>query len=128
MSGLVLMDENVIRAMDNSFEKKSDIIPVSYKADGSISQSSYTASEKDFLSIMDYCRHKATSIGNEILKGNIAPEPYVKGQTMPCSYCAYKSVCDFDRENSRGRFLKTLNKDEALEKINNEINPEKTEV
>lgn len=128
MSGLVLMDENVIRAMDNSFEKKSDIIPVSYKADGSISQSSYTASKKDFLSIMDYCRHKATSIGNEILKGNIAPEPYVKGQTMPCSYCAYKSVCDFDRENSRGRFLKTLNKDEALEKINNEINPEKTDI
>ncbi len=128
MSGLVLMDENVIRAMDSSFDKKSDIIPVSYKSDGSISQSSYAASEKDFISIMDYCRNKATSIGSEILKGNISPSPYVKGQTMPCSYCAYKSVCDFDRENSRGRFLKKLNKDEALEKINNEINSKKNNI
>ncbi len=122
MSGLVLLDENVIRSMDSGFEKKSDIIPVSYKADGSLSQTSYTASEKDFLSIMDYCRSKATSIGNEILKGNISPLPYVKGQNTPCIYCPYKSVCDFDRENSQGRFLKNLNKDEALEKINSEVN------
>ena len=121
MSGLVLMDDKVIKAMDSDFTKTSDIIPVSYKADGSFAQNSYVASKEDFLSIMDYCRYKATDIGNEILKGNIAPLPYIKGQSSPCSYCIYKSVCDFDRENGRGRFFKTLKKEEAIEKIREEM-------
>ncbi len=115
MSGLVLMDEKVIHALDCEFTKTSDVIPISFKADGSLTQTSSAADEKTFSAIMDYCLKTASLLGNEILKGRVAPAPYSSGSKTPCNYCIYKSVCSFDSDTDSPRYLKALKKDEIIE-------------
>ncbi|MCJ7855872.1 helicase-exonuclease AddAB subunit AddB [Lachnospiraceae bacterium NSJ-143] len=117
MSGLVLMDEKVIRALDSTFQKESDVIPVSYKTDGSFSQSSSVVNQKTFMAIMDYCRKTAADIGRGIVSGNINPLPYVNGSKTPCSYCAYKSACSFDPDSDRARILRSVKKEDIIKKI-----------
>ncbi len=119
MSGLVLMNENVIRGIDKYFEKSSDIIPISYKSDGNLSQTSSAIDFKGFNAIMDYCLKTASSLGKEIVKGNISPSPFVSGGKTPCLYCAYKSVCPFDSDIHKGRNLKSINKDDIINIIEN---------
>jgi ATP-dependent helicase/nuclease subunit B len=35
-------------------------------------------------------------MGNQIMDGNIAVDPYRKGVDLPCTWCAYKPVCRID--------------------------------
>ncbi len=35
-------------------------------------------------------------MGNQIMDGNIAVDPYRKGADLPCTWCAYKPVCRID--------------------------------
>lgn len=117
MSGLVLMDEKVIHALDSEFTKTSNVIPISFKTDGSLTQTSSAADEKTFSAIMDYCLKTASLLGNEIIKGRVAPAPYSSGSKTPCNYCIYKSVCSFDSDTDSPRYLKALKKDEIIEII-----------
>jgi|GEM_PF-1624525 len=116
MSGLVLNDERVIKGIDNRFDKTSDIIPFSYTKDGLPSASSYTADEKTFGLIMDYCVKKASLLGKDITDGTIRPKPVSTSQYLPCSFCPYSSVCGFDAAEKHVS-LKKLSRDEALNNI-----------
>ncbi len=112
MSGLVLMDENVIRAIDKEFKQKSDIIPISYNKSNDLSKYSSTVNEKTFLAIMKYCQQTAANIGREIIKGNISQLPYLNGNIYPCTYCQYGSVCHFERDSKKFRVLKAIKTDD----------------
>ena len=120
MSGLVLKDENIIKAIDSSFPEASSIIPVGLNKNGSYKKESSTATLEDFEKIVEYSYGKAKELGEEIINGNINIKPYKDNKNSPCQYCAYKSVCSFEgKKKSDFNILKDFGKEEILEKIIN---------
>lgn len=122
MNGLVNAGDDVIRLMDNSFDKKSQVLPVSYNKDGSLSKSSSAMNKEQMDEVIRYARESMARMGREMLKGNIAAEPYEKGNRTACDFCDYRAVCGFD-ETQPGyqyRKLKDFDKEEFLRRISKE--------
>lgn len=94
--GLVNQEEAVYRAMDENFEKKSDVIPVELKNSGELSSYSSVASTEEFAILSEYVSNRIVETGNAIYRGNVKVSPFVEGQMSSCDYCPYKAVCGFD--------------------------------
>lgn len=119
MTGMVSDDEEVIRLLDKDFETKSTVIPVARKKDGSFTQASSILSDEDFETVSDFVNHKIKELGTSILNGYIGLNPYAQKDMTACTYCAYKSVCGFDKKLGSGlvRHLDDMNQDDAMERI-----------
>lgn len=114
MSGLLLKDAEIVRAMDQGIQGISSIIPARIKQDGSLSDSggSYATLEQ-FQKLSAHVKKTAGAIGREILQGKTAISPCKNGQTLPCQYCSFHAVCAFDAEKDAYRIAHPL-KDEAV--------------
>ena len=95
-NGLVNEEEAIYRAMDDTFEQKSDVIPVELKKNGELSAHSTVASAEEFQILSEYVNHTIVRTGKDIYKGNVQVAPFVEGQMSSCDYCPYKAVCSFD--------------------------------
>ncbi|MED3962360.1 helicase-exonuclease AddAB subunit AddB [Niallia taxi] len=125
MNGLMLGKEDVIKLMDGSLEKgDSPIVPAGVKTDGTLTKRSKVASREDFSSLQKFVRHKYVETGNKIIGGNVEIAPYQLKEKSPCTFCSFKSVCQFDEglESNQYRKLQTFSKEEALELIRKEAN------
>jgi len=118
LSGMVLEDLDIVKKMDNTLEKYSDILPVTLTKDGFDKRSS-TATQEEFDALRKFVRNIVTEIGEEILKGNVKVSPYKNGPKTACNYCLYKSVCQFDTllEDNQYRILRNLKKEEIWQKL-----------
>ena len=94
--GIVNEEEAIYRAMDENFEKRSDVIPVELKKDGCLTAYSSVASAEEFAILSEYVNHRIVEAGNEIYHGNVEASPFVEGQGTSCDYCPYRAVCGFD--------------------------------
>ncbi len=121
--GLVNSKEDIYRAFDGSFEKKSEVIPVELKKSGELSESrSHVASTKEFEIIEEYVKNQVRFQGIQIYEGKIAVNPYRDGAECSCNFCPYGSVCGMD-EKIPGygyRGLDKVSRDEAVEKMSME--------
>ena len=61
-------------------------------------------------------------MGEEILDGNVAVDPYKQGNRTACDYCPYHSVCGFDLKTDGYGFRRF--KSMKAEGIWKEIDPE----
>ena len=118
LSGMVLEDIDVIKQMDNTLKRYSDILPVTLTKDG-VDKRSSTATLEEFNALRQYVRDIVAELGEEILKGNVKVSPYKSGKNTSCNYCLYKSVCQFDTllEDNQYRILKNLKKEEIWQKL-----------
>ena len=122
MNGLVNSSLDVIRHMDREIEKESDVIPVALK-DGYVQElKSSVAGGERFAHLTDYVNRKLTEMGEEILDGNVAVDPYKQGNRTACDYCPYHSVCGFDLKTDGYGFRRF--KSMKAEEIWKEIDPE----
>lgn len=124
MNGLMLGDENVIRLMDQTLETgDSAIISAGFKKDGTISKRSKVASKQEFDYLRRYVRKMYMNTGNRITAGNVDIAPYKMKEKTPCTFCAYKSVCQFDEslETNNYRLFVPKSKEEVLETIKKEV-------
>lgn len=94
MNGLLLEDEDVVKAMDGSLSS----IPASFNKDGSFSKRSSVASREQFSILQTYVKKKIGDIQDAIMSGDANISPYEMGKRNACTYCPYKSVCGFDRK------------------------------
>jgi ATP-dependent helicase/nuclease subunit B len=126
MTGIVNDDEEVIKLLDSEFETKSNIIPVARKKDGSFTSASSVISSKDFETVSKFVNHKIKELGSSILNGDIALNPYEQKDSNACKYCAYSSVCGFDKKLGADlvRHLDELDSDLAMEKIRESVGGE----
>lgn len=124
MTGMVSDDEEVIRLLDSSFVDKSSIIHVAKKKDGSFTKGSSILSGDDFKAVSDFANHKLKELGADMLNGNIGLAPYEQSGANACTYCAYSSVCGFDKKLGGGlvRRLEDMSQETALERIKEEVN------
>lgn len=124
--GLVNSDSNVISTMDASMTKKSDCIPVEYKADGSFTTASSVMEPKDMKLLSDFADYRLKSIGTSIMKGEIPVNPCTQGTKDSCMYCTYKEVCGFDEKlpgYTKEEILQE-EQEELLSRMRQEMTPE----
>ncbi len=119
MGGVVNSEDEIARKIDRDTETKSDVIPVEYKKDGSISARSSALSGWELKEVSTYVNRKVKQIGREILDGDIALNPYKSGVESACDYCSFKRVCGFDEKMPGFVFqkLKSMDQEEAMEAI-----------
>jgi len=127
MNGLMLGEERIVHLMDETLEKgNSPIVPAGLKTDGTLTKASKVATKEDFNYMQRFVRHKYKESGDQIISGSVGIEPYQLKDKMPCTFCSFKSVCQFDEslESNQFRQLATYSKEEALELIRKEANKE----
>ncbi|UII56938.1 helicase-exonuclease AddAB subunit AddB [Cytobacillus spongiae] len=125
MNGLMLGEDQVIRLMDNTLESgDSSIVAAGIKKDGSLSKRSKVASKEEFNLLRNYVRKQYLTTGNAITEGTLHISPYKMKDRTPCTFCSYKSVCQFDEslEQNEYRVLLPQSKDDVLAKIREEVN------
>lgn len=96
VSGIVNSEPAVLQGLDKTHEEKSDVIPVEYKKDGSISSRSTVMSQEEIETLQKYARKKVEFLGKEIAEGNIAMNPALFKDRDACTFCQFKEVCAFD--------------------------------
>ena len=123
MNGLMLEDQTVLRLMDKTIDAgDSQIIAAGIKKDGTLKKYSKVASRNDFDDLRHYVREVYKKTGNEIIDGIVDIAPYKMKDKKPCSFCSFKSVCQFDESISDNHFriLPAKSNDEVLESIRKE--------
>ncbi|WP_108670111.1 helicase-exonuclease AddAB subunit AddB [Peribacillus acanthi] len=126
MKGLLLADQEVLELMDDSLEagtsSKSTIIPAAFTKTGGIAKTSKVASLDDFNALKQHVRGIYQQAGTEIVNGKIDIDPYKLKDRTPCTFCSFKSVCQFDPtlDENDYRNLKVKKDDELLEALRKE--------
>ncbi|WP_416150502.1 helicase-exonuclease AddAB subunit AddB [Salipaludibacillus sp. HK11] len=121
MKGLLSSSLNVIKQMDLELEtgRRSEMLPVGLKKDGEPYANSKVITEPDYKTLRSYLRNHVKKVGTSIMQGNINLTPYKKKQNIPCTFCSYKSFCQFDPsiESNDFRYLSGHSNEDILELI-----------
>ncbi|MFI3212758.1 MAG: helicase-exonuclease AddAB subunit AddB [Eubacteriales bacterium] len=117
--GFVNEDEIVLSNLDKTHMAKSEVVPVEYKADGSLGSRSRVMSTKEMEVMSNYVTHKIGEIGRQIISGNIAINPYMQKGREACTFCDYKGVCGFDGkiDGYEKRELEDMNQEEIFQNM-----------
>ena len=121
MQGIVVANVDILKNMDTTLDNgSSDIIPVTLKKDGSISESkSSTITEEEFELLQKQVIKIIKQISKEILKGKIDIKPFKYKQSTGCDFCRFRSICMFDNNDKKCEYnyIKEENKEEILYKM-----------
>lgn len=122
-TGIVNDNEKIISLLDKNFTDKSMVAPIERKKDGSFSLRSSTIAREDYELVSKFVNHKIKEFGRQILNGNMEINPCEQGTVRSCTFCAYKSVCDFEEKMSgfQTRSLPSLPEDELFLKMKEEL-------
>ncbi len=126
MKGLILADVQVIQMHDHEIKegKTSQIIPAAITTSGGINQQRTNGvKEEEFGILQRYIQKTIKDIAKEILTGKIEIHPYQKKGKKPCDYCAYHSICGFDRNlpGNKCKFLLNETKEKVLSRMREEL-------
>lgn len=126
MTGLLTKDSNVLKAMDDELDAqvKSPIIPVELKKDGTPNSYSKVVEEDEMDVLQQFVHRKLQHAGNEIYAGTTDINPYSLRNKTACTFCSFKSVCQFDVTESDQQYnqLKPAKPGEVLGAIKKELN------
>lgn len=108
MKGLLLGEQNIIQLMDQSLEtdrnNSSEVIPAGFKKDGTLQSNSKIASIEEFSLLQKHVRDMYQEAGNSIIDGKVDITPYKLKDKTPCTFCSFKSVCQFDQSLEDNQF------------------------
>ena len=114
VTGIVNSDAAVLQSLDKTHAEKSDVIPVEYKKDGSLSSRSSVMTGEEMEVLQQYTKKKIEALGKEILEGNIAINPKSLKKKDVCTFCKFQGICEFD-SNLQGFEKKELEDPETEE-------------
>jgi len=123
MTGYLLEDTSVVGAMDADIGRSSAIIPAALKTDGSFTKASKVLSTDDMKMMRSYVRTRHKLAGDAMLVGDTRVLPYKLRDRMPCQFCPYRSVCQFDPTDPTQKYRQydVLDPDESLGKMREEV-------
>ncbi len=90
MNGIVLENDEIIRAMDSAANGK--YIPASVTKTGAVSAKSSTLSAEELSYVLDYSKRLIATMVNTLHGGDISAEPNLVN-TSACKYCSYAAAC-----------------------------------
>lgn len=124
MKGLLLGDEESVKLMDQTLESgHSKIVSAALKKNGGFQANSSIASEEEFTQLRTYVRKTFEEIGMKISEGETSIAPYKLKNQTPCTFCSYKSFCQFDTslDENEYRVLPTIPKNEVISSMKTKI-------
>lgn len=127
MNGLVLADVKVVKMMDHTLETgRSNVIPAYIDKEGKVGTSGgNTVTKEEFSYLQKYTCKMIKQIAKQIYDGRIDLAPYynLKNKQTPCTYCKYKTICQFSPGfcHNSYQFIPNLEKKKALEEIKNRV-------
>lgn len=121
MKGILSSDMDVVNGMDENIKGNSLMIPVSVNNDGSLRKNSAVITYEQFDYLRKYVKDTISAICEEILEGNISIKPCKDDKNVPCEYCIFSEVCEFDAEmkESSYRILSPISDDSVWDKLKN---------
>ena len=95
MNGLVLSDDEIIRAMEAGAAGK--FIPVSIKKNGSLGGASSALNEEELRRVLLHSKRLIATMGQKLHEGRVEADPTMVNQNA-CKFCPYGAVCgrEFD--------------------------------
>lgn len=99
VNGLVSSDPEIIGKLDRQLAGQtgsSQVIPVSYNKDQSLSKTSSAVSQEKFAMLSRFVESKIRELGSRILEGEAELNPYQLKDKKACTFCPYQGVCGFD--------------------------------
>lgn len=124
LSGYMVKDVEVAQLMDKSLEpsKTSIIVPAAFKSGENPefnSRSSKVIEQDQMENLQEFVHYKFRQAGNEIYRGNTEIKPYNLGNQKACTYCSFKSVCQFDQSETGNSYneIKKQPEQEVFENI-----------
>lgn len=90
MSGVVLSDQEIIRAMEDGARGK--FIPASLNKDGSLGRFSSALSGQELRTVLEYSKRLIATMGEALLEGRVEAAPNMKNHSA-CRFCPYSPVC-----------------------------------
>lgn len=122
LKGYALEDLDIAMVMDESLEPgaNSKVVPIGLTTKNTFSgTSSSVLAEDKMLNLQRFVPKKLQQAGNEIYAGNTEIKPYSLGNKKACTFCNYKSICQFDTAETDNSYneLKTIKKEEVHEKF-----------
>lgn len=127
MKGLLLDDVRVVQSMDHGMEGFSLVVPARMNKEGTLSSTGGKGvenllSEEQFQILRDYVHTSMRRLLKELVDGHIAVTPVKNKDKTPCSYCPYRSICQFDPEipGNHYRTLRELPKEELWQRMQEE--------
>ena len=123
MQGYIVEDAEVALAMDDNIESESLIIPARLKKDGSFYSTSKVVPTEDLNMMRSFVRKRHQQAGDGMLAGDTRVYPYRLKEHMPCQFCSYQSICQFDRTDPTqpARNYTAFKPEESLDKMRKEI-------
>lgn len=97
MNGLLLDDEQVLRAMEP--DVKGVFIPASLKKDGTLSATSSVATLAQFGALGRRAQKLLTDMAATLRDGDVDARPFVNDANDPCSFCDYRAVCGHEADD-----------------------------
>lgn len=113
MSGVVLRDEQIIRAMEKNAQAK--FIPVGIKDNGKLLGEENALSSKEFEKVFSHIRDLVATMADRLMNGEIPAEPLMANMNA-CSRCPYGPVCLAEKDD-RLKYNLKMKKDEVLNRI-----------
>lgn len=115
--GLILNDEEVIRAMEPGDELKR--LSCRRKADGTITGD--VADAGQLRKLKKYVFRLIGTLVDDIAEGYVNPNPYTRGSAhSACAWCPYGAVCARDRDQGR-RNYKAMTAQRFWDEIDKEV-------
>jgi ATP-dependent helicase/nuclease subunit B len=111
---LILKDASVVRSMDREMGDYSLIIPAKINSSGEVVSKSNRKdknmatilTEEDFNTLREYTAESIRRILREMVSGNITVLPAKNGDRIPCTYCTYSAICQFDARMPGNKYRK----------------------
>ena len=123
MNGLLLKDADLVKAMDNTMETYSLIIPAKFNKDGSFSKSSSVITKEQFDILRKYVNDKMIELCEDMLSGDVKIEPCKSSKITYCDYCDYSAICQFDTsiKDNKYRIIVNKSKEKVWEAIEEKV-------
>ncbi len=122
MSGIVLSDEKIMRAMDGSLN--GDFIPVKIKGGKIIKGDKCTANLDEMRDIFKYIELMIKEVGVHIQNGVFDVDPTAQsGKNPSCDFCKYLQICNYGKET-----FKNIKSGESRENIFAQISEKRGEI
>ncbi|HEY8346162.1 MAG TPA: helicase-exonuclease AddAB subunit AddB [Symbiobacteriaceae bacterium] len=120
-TGILTDEPDVICAMDEAGLGLTQVAKLN--KDGTVPKKAPVASQEQFAMLFGHLRRTITRAAERMLEGQVDVAPYRLGRETPCSFCAYRPVCQFDPtvEGQGYRSLERLKPAEVWQRIAEEV-------
>ena len=97
LDGVLLQENLVIESLDSGISGYSDVVPIRLTKDGYAGTSARRLlSEEDFQQFIGAVDQTIETLCKEFLAGSIEIKPKKRKNETACTYCDYKSICNYE--------------------------------